>query len=72
VRQGLRMQTHHFLSGENQGAEFKIDLGEDSKFWPCDEALAKLGLSVGLAPTGAAAAEGKKGPVPQIVYEAGA
>ncbi|MEJ6005117.1 DNA polymerase III subunit alpha [Paucibacter sp. AS339] len=71
VNQGLRMQTHHFLSGEYQGAEFKIDLGDESKFWPCDEALAALGVSIGLAPT-AGAAEAKKGPVSQIIYEAGA
>ncbi|MBB4841706.1 DNA polymerase-3 subunit alpha [Paucibacter oligotrophus] len=42
VRQGLRMITHHFLSGEQAGAEFKIELGEDSRFWPCDEALDRL------------------------------
>ena len=42
VTQGLKVLTHHFLNGEHAGAEFKIELGEDSRFWPCDEALARL------------------------------
>ena len=42
VRQGLRVQTHHVLNGEHGRAEFKIELGDDSRFWPCDEALAKI------------------------------
>ena len=36
------MQTHHVLNGEHGRAEFKIELGDDSRFWPCDEALAKI------------------------------
>ena len=43
LAQGLKVQTHHFLNGANKGAEFKIELGEDSRFWPCDEALARVG-----------------------------
>jgi len=59
VHQGLKMLTHHFLNGAQQ-AEFKIDIGEDSRFWPCDEALAKLAQST---------ADGKPGPVSQIIYD---
>ncbi|MDC8786962.1 DNA polymerase III subunit alpha [Roseateles koreensis] len=43
VTQGLKIMTHHFLGGDAAGAEFKIELGEESRFWPCDEALARLG-----------------------------
>jgi DNA polymerase III subunit alpha len=60
VRQGLKMLTHHFLKNAQQGAEFKIELGEDSRFWPCDEALARL------AQAGKTA---KPGPVSQIIYD---
>jgi len=60
VSQGLRMQTHHFLNGEHAGAEFRIDLGEDSRFWPCDEALARLAQ---------AAKDAKPGAVSQIIYD---
>ncbi len=41
IAQGLTVQTHHRLLGES--AEFKLDLGEESRFWPSDEALALLG-----------------------------
>jgi DNA polymerase-3 subunit alpha len=60
VRQGLKMTTHHFLFGEHAGAEFKIELGEESRFWPSDEALAQLRLAT-LDPQG--------GPVSQIIYD---
>ncbi|MCV2354058.1 DNA polymerase III subunit alpha [Paucibacter sp. B2R-40] len=60
VRQGLKMTTHHFLCGEQEGAEFKIELGEESRFWPSDEALAQLRLAT-LDPQG--------GPVSQIIYD---
>ena len=39
LRQGLRIETAHRLEGR---AEFRLQLGEDSRFWPCDEALEKL------------------------------
>lgn len=38
VSQGLKVQTHHFLA---QG-QARLDLGEDSRFWPCDEALQRF------------------------------
>ena len=41
IPQGLTVRTHHLLCGES--AEFKLDLGEESRFWPSDEALAMLG-----------------------------
>jgi len=64
ARQGLRVMTHHFLngaSGVDGQAEFKIELGEASKFWPCDEALQKL--------MAALASKDLKQASPQIVYE---
>ncbi|XHS78093.1 DNA polymerase III subunit alpha [Burkholderiaceae bacterium UC74_6] len=39
LRQGLRIETRHHLEAR---AEFRLALGEDSRFWPCDEALEKL------------------------------
>ena len=65
VPQGLRMQTHHFLQGEHEGAEFRLELGEDSRFWPCDEALARLS-QIGSGKVGA-----KPLPQAQIIYDAG-
>jgi len=38
LRQGLRVQTEHAV----EGASWRMDLGEESRFWPCDEALAAL------------------------------
>ncbi len=74
---GLKMLSHHFLNGEQEGAEFKIELGEDSRFWPCDEALAALAATTQAAPTALASVSstvgGKvglaTGPVAQIIYE---
>ncbi|MBT9494610.1 MAG: DNA polymerase III subunit alpha, partial [Paucibacter sp.] len=60
VVQGLKMLTHHFLMGEQAGAEFKIELGEDSRFWPCDEALAQLRQ---------ATLDTQPGPLSQIIYD---
>ncbi|MCZ8075860.1 MAG: DNA polymerase III subunit alpha [Paucibacter sp.] len=64
--QGLKIQTHHFLQGEHEGAEFRLELGEDSRFWPCDEALARLGQFGGPV-------KGQAKPLPQaqIIYDAG-
>ena len=39
LRQGLRIETAHRLEGR---AEFRLQLGEDSRFWPSDEALERL------------------------------
>ncbi|MET0517818.1 MAG: OB-fold nucleic acid binding domain-containing protein, partial [Burkholderiaceae bacterium] len=80
VSQGLKMMTHHFLRGEQTGAEFKIELGEESRFWPCDEALARLAQggraapATPAAPAATAAAPGgqpagKPAPVSQIIYD---
>jgi len=41
VTQGLKMQTYHLLSQ----CQAKLDLGEDSRFWPCEEALQRLAAS---------------------------
>jgi DNA polymerase-3 subunit alpha len=60
------MQTHHFLQGSNEGAEFRIELGEDSRFWPSDEALARLAQTAAPAAVKPGA---RPGPVPQIVYD---
>ena len=66
-RQGLKMMTHHFLNGANgessQSAEFKIELGEASKFWPCDEALARLGQ------LNTPGKDAKPGQLSQIIYD---
>jgi len=64
--QGLKIQTHHFLQGEHEGAEFRLELGEDSRFWPCDEALARLSQFGGPV-------KGQAKPLPQaqIIYDAG-
>lgn len=51
VNQGLKVMTHHFLAS----GQAKIDLGEDSRFWPCDEALQRF-AAISPEP-------------PQIVYE---
>ncbi|HEY4081566.1 MAG TPA: DNA polymerase III subunit alpha [Burkholderiaceae bacterium] len=39
LRQGLKMQTLHRMAA---GAECRLDLGEESRFWPSDEALERL------------------------------
>ncbi|MDN3920184.1 DNA polymerase III subunit alpha [Roseateles violae] len=67
ISQGLKMQTHHFLRGEHAGAEFRIELGEDSRFWPCDEALARL-AQLGRE-SSAKAAGAQTGQTAQIVYD---
>jgi DNA polymerase-3 subunit alpha len=51
LTQGLTLR----LAIEREGASAELDLGDAAKFWPCDEALARL------APA--------KGEVPKIVYE---
>ncbi|MBV8603705.1 MAG: DNA polymerase III subunit alpha [Pelomonas sp.] len=50
LRQGLRVQTEHAVAG----ACWRMDLGEESRFWPCDEALDALRAA---------------DPAAQIVYE---
>jgi len=39
LRQGLKIQTLHKMAA---GAECRIELGEESRFWPADEALERL------------------------------
>ena len=39
LRQGLKIQTLHKMAA---GAECRIELGEESRFWPSDEALERL------------------------------
>jgi DNA polymerase-3 subunit alpha len=51
VSQGLKVMTHHFLAL----GQAKIDLGEESRFWPSDEALKRFAA---LSPE-----------PPQIIYE---
>lgn len=41
VRVALRAEPE----GERVGARWAVDLGETSRFWPADEALAKLGTA---------------------------
>jgi len=52
LRQGLPLR----LAIRREGAVAELDLGDASKFWPCDEALAHFG-------------SGSEDSVPQIVYE---
>lgn len=70
VRQGLKMLTHHFIATDAQRGEFKIELGEESRFWPCDEALARLAQVAAPARTATADGAAKAAPpVSQIVYD---
>lgn len=71
VMQGLKVRTHHFLA---QG-QAQLDLGEDSRFWPSEEALQLLQRFAPGAEPGAPAAAKPAGPGPaalqgaQIVYD---
>jgi DNA polymerase-3 subunit alpha len=68
--QGLKVRTHHFLA---QG-QVQLDLGEDSRFWPCEEALQLLQRFAPppAAPAGAAGAPAQPAatlPGAQIIYD---
>jgi DNA polymerase-3 subunit alpha len=70
VMQGLKVRTHHFLA---QG-QAQLDLGEDSRFWPCEEALQLLQRFAPGAEPGAPAPAGGKAPASalqgaQIIYD---
>ena len=41
----MRVALRAEPEGERVGARWAVDLGETSRFWPADEALAKLGTT---------------------------